>query len=423
MNPDFSGLDPCVHCGFCLQSCPTYLATGDEADSPRGRIVLMRQLAAGSLPPTDPGLTRHLDRCLGCRACEPACPAGVSYGSALEAARSVLATVRPIPFPARLLNAVVAQKSLRASLGWGARMVRPLSRAFAGGTRLGFMFGMLAATRARIEDGHRHQGGQKKELARVQSPASAVPASRAAATLFRGCIMDSLFSHVHAATSRTLKTNGYRLVHVPRQVCCGALHAHSGDLAQARWLARRNVEAFETASDGAIVVNSAGCGATLKEYQHLLAGDPLEDAAADFSSRVRDVSELLAEQGPRSGAPLRLRVAYDPPCHLVHAQRIREEPLSLLTAIPKIEVVQHDEAEDCCGSAGSYSLTEPELSSAVLDRKIAAIKMTAPDVLATGNPGCVMQLGAGLRAARIRVPVVHPVEVLDWSYRRAGFYD
>jgi len=416
----FAGLDPCVHCGFCLQSCPTFLVTGDESDSPRGRIVLMRALARGALSATDPGLVSHLDRCLGCRGCEPVCPSGVSYGPALEESRRLIADRRPVPLATRLTVTVLAEARLRDPLLALARLARPLARYLAGGSRLGFMAGMLAAT----GDGNGGRGGKGGSGGRKSAAALAAPtAPTAPAALFRGCIMDGLFAHVHQATERTLRVNGYRMVDVAGQQCCGALHAHAGLHQEAAALARANVAAFSRVPDAAIVVNAAGCGAMLKEYPRLLAGEPLAEAAARMASRVADVTETLAAAGPRPGAPLDLVIAYDPPCHLLHAQRVAEAPLKVLEAIPGLRRTAHGEAELCCGSAGSYSLTQPGLSRAVLERKVAALQNGRLDAVATGNPGCAMQIGAGLRAAGRPVPVVHPVELLDRSYALAGYYD
>jgi len=227
--------------------------------------------------------------------------------------------------------------------------------------------------------------------------------------------MDGLFSHVHDATIRTLQVNGYAVREVPAQVCCGALHAHAGLRDEARRLARTNVAAFGD-DDTPIVVNSAGCGAMLKEYGHLV------DASAEFVARVRDVSELLAERGPRPGAPLDVTVAYDPPCHLLHAQRIAEPPERMLAAIPVLRVVSPPDAAQCCGSAGLFTLVEPAMSRAVLAPKLASLAEARPQVVATGNPGCLMQLGAGLAAAGIPAAVRHPVELLDESYKAAGYY-
>jgi glycolate oxidase iron-sulfur subunit len=230
--------------------------------------------------------------------------------------------------------------------------------------------------------------------------------------------MEGLFSHVHDATIRTLTVNGCAVGETPGQVCCGALHAHAGLHAAAQTLARTNIAAFGDGEEP-IVVNSAGCGAQLRTYGTLLEDDP---AATRFAARVRDVTETLAERGPVAGAALRLRVAYDAPCHLLHAQRVAQPPLAVLRAVPELDVRPTADSAQCCGAAGLYGLLQPEMSHAVLAPKLARLLEDPPDVLASGNPGCVMQLGAGLRAAGARVQVRHPVEVLDASYAKAGFY-
>ncbi|MGE5759562.1 MAG: (Fe-S)-binding protein [Gemmatimonadota bacterium] len=415
----FAALDNCVHCGFCLQACPTFLATGDESDSPRGRIVLMRAYEQGELSPDDPGLNRHLDRCLGCRGCEPVCPSGVGYGAGLEAARARLAERKAPPLLARL--ALAAMTSPVVS-GIGYAMARALRasgapRLLAGRGRLRFAMGMLAATRPQrggewgvVRDGAHRKSGDYREKP-LLTPHSPV-------LLFRGCIMEGLFAHVHDATLRTLAVNGWDVVETPGQVCCGALHAHAGLHRTAQALARANVAAFGT-GEAPIVVNSAGCGAQLKAYGALLDGEP---AAASFAARVRDVTEILAARGPAPGGPLRLRVAYDAPCHLLHAQKVAEPPLAVLRAIPGIDLRPTADSDQCCGSAGLYSLLQPELSRTVLAAKLSRLLEEPPDVVATGNPGCVMQLGAGLLAERTPVSARHPVELLDLSYRAAGFY-
>jgi glycolate oxidase iron-sulfur subunit len=231
--------------------------------------------------------------------------------------------------------------------------------------------------------------------------------------------MDTLFGHVHAATRRTLEANGYRVVEVAGQVCCGALHEHAGDREAARALAEKNLAAFD-ASDY-ICVNSAGCGALLKDYGHLLG----TEAAQALGARVRDVSELLAQAGPRRGGPLELEVAYDAPCHLLHAQRVEQAPLAVLRAIPNLRLRLLPGSERCCGSAGIYSVLRPAMARAVLDNKIdiLAAARPRPEVVATGNPGCLMQIGAGLRAARLDIAVAHPVELLDQSYAAGGVYE
>lgn len=409
----FEGLDACVHCGFCLQACPTFLATGDEADSPRGRIELMRALERGELSETDAALRTHLDHCLGCRGCEPVCPSGVRYGQGLEAARARITKIRGVPLLARLALWALTTAGVSGVVYWWARLLRAtgLPRLLAGWGRFGFAMGMLAATKPVGRMGRWADGRTRKTVA-------AHPPIRPSALLFRGCVQQGLFSHVHDATVRTLGVNGYRIREVAGQVCCGALHAHAGLLDEARALARANIEAFGD-GDEPIVVNSAGCGAQMKDYTHLLG-----DARGErFAARVRDVTELLASPAPVPGAPLDLHVAYDPPCHLLHAQGIAVPPLKLFAAIPLLELVPVPGASECCGSAGLFTLLEPEMSRTVLATKLAHLREAAPQVVATGNPGCLMQLGAGLAAARIRAQVRHPVELLDESYRAAGRYE
>ncbi|HKW39631.1 MAG TPA: heterodisulfide reductase-related iron-sulfur binding cluster [Gemmatimonadales bacterium] len=413
----FAALDSCVHCGFCLQACPTFLATGDEADSPRGRIELMRALEAGELAVDDPDLTRHLDRCLGCRGCEPVCPSGVGYGRGLEAARALVTGRRGVPALLRTALTALTGAGVSRVVYTLARVLRAtgIPRRLAGWGRVRFAMGMLGATAPKGAGGLRRTvevggGGSRTNLHQPPPTSTTSPV-----LLFRGCVMQGLFAHVHDATIRTLQVNGYAVREVAAQVCCGALHAHAGLLEEARRLARDNVTAF--AGDDLVVVNSAGCGAMLKEYGHLVA-----ETGARFAARVRDVSELLAERGPRPGAPLDTTVAYDPPCHLLHAQRIAEPPERLLAAIPVLRTVPTADAAQCCGSAGLFTLVEPAMSRAVLAPKLASLAQARPQVVATGNPGCLMQLGAGVAAAGLPVAVRHPVELLDESYRAAGYY-
>ena len=409
----FEALDPCVHCGFCLPACPTYLATGDESDSPRGRILLMRALEQGELLPSDPAVREHLDACLGCRGCEPVCPAGVGYGRGLEAAREQLLRANGLPPGARAVLGVFHRETWWRPFLTMARWLRNtgLPRTLAGGGRVGFAMGMLAASGA-----DRRSGGQAVNP-RTRPPDR--PTARPSVALFRGCVMDTLFRHIHDATRRTLEANGYRVLDVAGQTCCGALHDHAGQRDTARQLVTQNVAAFAGSADY-IVVNSAGCGALLKDAAHFDSSA----AGSAMAGRVKDVSELLVMAGPKAGASLPIDVAYDAPCHLEHAQGVGKAPLAMLAAIPELRVRRLPGSDKCCGSAGIFSLLKPAMARAVLDDKIRDIAAAAPRpvVVATGNPGCLMQIGAGLAAAGLGIGVAHPVELLDESYAKAGMY-
>jgi glycolate oxidase iron-sulfur subunit len=423
----WAGLDPCVHCGFCLSACPTYEVTADEADSPRGRILLMRAIARGELPADDAAADLHLDRCLGCRACEDACPSGVVYGPALEAARTLIAGSRATP---ALLAAglwVLARPERQRLLWLAARAARttriPERIVRAAGVRSAapvMALAMLAATRPGRPRSPWRASERGARAGRWSTQPGPPPAHAVGETaLFRGCVMDGLFGHVHAATVRALAANGVATREVRGQVCCGALAAHAGEMTLARDLARENLRAFDAAAPGLpIVTNSAGCGAALKAYGEWLADGDLAERARSFAARVRDVTEVLAECGPRRGGPLRVRVAYDPPCHLLHAQKVAAAPLTLLAAIPGLELVPLEDGDRCCGSAGIYSLLQTDLSRDVLELKLAAIAAARPDVVATGNPGCLMQIGAGALLAGLEVEVRHPIELLDLAYRQ-----
>jgi glycolate oxidase iron-sulfur subunit len=400
------GIDACVHCGFCLQSCPTYLTLEDENDSPRGRVLLMRMALEGTIPIDDPSLETHIDRCLGCRACETACPSGVPYGHLLEATRATMANTRRLPFVARMILWVFARPTLLGAamaLGRFARATRIPSLLSRLPGRVGFAMAMLATT------------GRKPS--RRYAARSKSDGGRGRVALLLGCVMEGLLTEANRATERTLVVNGYTMVEAPGQQCCGALHAHAGDLRRARRLARANIAAFERSGAEYVCANAAGCGAMMKEYAHLLADEPdWADRASRLSSRVRDISELLVAAGPVRGGPVSARVTYDAPCHLLHAQRIAEAPLAILRSIPALQLVPLDGAEHCCGAAGIYNLVEPDTSNTVLAPKLRNIAATGAELVATGNPGCMMQIGAGLRRAGIRARVVHPVELLDEAY-------
>lgn len=419
----------CVHCGLCLEACPTYLHTGDENDSPRGRIYLMRAVEEGRLAAESNAFSAHINRCLGCRACEQACPAGVEYGQLLEAARSDLT------------------KTEKQQRGWTSRLLRfVLKHIWLHPARLRFAF----ATSRIMRDMRLPKILIKSKIARLISPrvefalalldSSRGDESRAdeksartvsdstdsRALLFKGCVTEGLFARVNRACVRVLEANGCS-VSIPKdQVCCGALHAHAGDMEGARTLARRNIDAFNEETQASIVTNAGGCGAMLLSYAHLLSDDAeYAERAREFAKRVRDVSQQLAATGIREGAGIDESVTtYDASCHLLYGQRASEAPLEMLGAIQDLKFVPLVGSEVCCGGAGVYNLLEPELSGRVLDEKLSHIEETGASVLATGNPGCHMQIGAGARLKGMEgLRVCHPVELLDESYERAGFYE
>ncbi len=402
---ELPGINACVHCGFCLQACPTYLALEDENDSPRGRIFLMRSLLEGTITPNDESVQTHISRCLGCRACETACPSGVPYGHLLEATRATLTQSQRNPFIARLILAVFANRVLLRIAMFASRLLAAtpiptlLSRI---GGRSGFAMAMLASSGSPLErDPYPLRGS----------------ATRGKAAVLLGCVMEGLFTDTNRATERVLGVNGYEITEAKGQRCCGALHAHAGDIETARSLARGNIEAFERSGAEVIAVNSAGCGAMMKDYGHLLKNDAAwSDRGAAIASKVRDVSEVLAAAGPLPGAPLPLRVCYDAPCHLLHGQRVSTPPLAVLAAIPQLELVPLRDSDQCCGAAGIYNLIEPETSDAVLATKLANIAETGAQFVVTGNPGCLMQIGAGLLRSGSRARAIHPVDLLDASY-------
>jgi len=357
---------------------------------------------------SDDATDEHIGRCLGCRACETACPSGVPYGHLLEATRATLAQSRPIPLIARIILAVFGNRALLSVAMFASRLfaATPLPTLLARlGGRMGFAMAMLASA------------GSPLERDPYATPSGG---ERGNAALLEGCVMEGLFGDTNRATERVLRVNGYAVVAAKGQGCCGALHAHAGDLEAARALARRNVAAYEASGADVIAVNSAGCGAMMKDYGHLLQDDPeWSERAAAVASKVRDVSELLAEAGPKPGAPLPLRVCYDAPCHLLHGQRVSLPPLAVLGSIPQLELVPLRDSDQCCGSAGIFNLIEPETSDAVLSVKLANIAESGASFVATGNPGCLMQIGAGLLRSGSRAKVIHPVDLLDASYAMA----
>jgi len=409
----------CVHCGLCLPSCPTYAELGQEPDSPRGRIYLIKALADGRIELSDSAAS-HLSLCLGCRACETACPSGVQYGHLIEAGRAELETRRP-GSPLRRLVRRAAFEGL---------LPRPrLLRLVVGALRVYQRSGLQRLVRASglLRLLPRSLGASEALLpplppAGRQGPLPAVTPARGSRRgsvgLLHGCVQDAVFRPHNEATIRCLARQGVE-VRVPRaQACCGALHAHTGHSETARALARATIAAFEAAEVEAVVVNAAGCGAHMKAYGHLLRGDPAWAArGAAFARKVADVTEFLA-RAPLAGplGPLPMRATYHDPCHLVHGQKVRSEPRALLRAVPGLELVELGEAEMCCGSAGIYNLTEPVMAQRLLDRKMAHVEATHATTVVTANPGCILQLAAGLRARGRDAEVLHVIEVLDRAY-------
>jgi glycolate oxidase iron-sulfur subunit len=419
---EYEKLLACVHCGFCLPTCPTYAENGLEMDSPRGRIYLIKALADGRLD-WDDAVASHLSLCLGCRACETACPAGVQYGHLIEAARAEMERQRPGSAVRRLARRVAFSTLLPSprALRWLAAALRlyqasGLQALVRASGLLRLLPATLAASEALLPPlPPAAERGPLPEL---------VPARgerHARVGFLHGCVQDVVFRAHNLATLRLLARNGAEVV-IPRaQRCCGALHAHAGDPARARALARENVAAFEAAQVEAIVVNAAGCGAHLKGYGHLLRDDPVWHArAAAIGAKVADVTEILARR-PLAGpiGPLRRRVTYHDPCHLGHGQKVRSQPRALLRAVPGLEVVELAEADMCCGSAGTYNVTEPAMARRLLARKVGHLEATRAEAVVTANPGCILQLAAGLRSAGVPMRVLHVVELLDQAYAAA----
>ena len=395
-------LATCVSCGLCLNDCPTYRLLDDEADSPRGRVQLIREMVSTD-GPVDRSLAGHLEACLVCRACETACPSGVPFGRIMEGAREDL---RERERPRRMARAM-----RRVGLG----MITSQGRLRVA-TRLLDIYVRTGAQRAvRATRLLPKRLRAMESLAMKAEGAPYVPVERpdADTAFFAGCIMRTAFGETERATVRMLERGGRRVTACQEQTCCGALHAHAGDGQTARELARLNVDAF-SGTDGPIVVNAAGCGAQLKAYRELLAADPAwAERARVFSARVRDASEAVPTAAVKSRAPRPIRVVYQDACHLAHGQKIRREPRALLAAVPDVTLVPIADPERCCGSAGIYNLTHPEVAGELQRQKIGAILAARPDVVVSANPGCILQVAAGLHAAGSDVPVVHLMRFLD----------
>ncbi|MFT3912677.1 MAG: heterodisulfide reductase-related iron-sulfur binding cluster [Anaeromyxobacteraceae bacterium] len=411
-------VDECVHCGFCLPVCPTWHVWGAEMDSPRGRIDLVKAVRDGRIA-MDEEVALHLDRCLGCMACLPACPSGVRYDRIIEEARAARERAVPrgavdrlhrallfavLPYPRRLRVAAVLLWLYRATgLAWLARvtgLTRLLSRRLAAAEGLAPPVS-LAAIAARLPAAVPAQGPRRLRVG-----------------LVTGCVQGTFFPGVNAATARVLAAEGCEVVVPGGQGCCGALSVHAGRLEESRRMVRALIERFEVAGVELVVVNSAGCGSHLKDCERLFEGDGFFERARAFSARVRDVNELVASLEPRAPRhPIAAKVAFHAPCHLAHAQRVGAAPRALLTGIPGLEVVDVGEAEGCCGSAGVYNLVQPEAAEQVGARKAQAVLATGAPWLASANPGCTLHVLRMLRERSTSVRAAHPIEFLDASIR------
>ncbi len=419
-RPDPELVDDCVHCGFCLPSCPTYVLWGEEMDSPRGRIYLMQQGLEGES--LSDSMVGHFDACLGCMACVTACPSGVQYDKLIEATRSQVERRHRRGLRERLLRGAIFSlfpypRRLRILRG----PLRLYQRSGAG--RLLRRSGLAQ----RLPAGLRVMESIAPPLSATERLPDLVPAQgerRAVVGMLTGCVQGAFFGHVNAATARVLAAEGCDVVVPRRQGCCGALSVHNGRESEAVSFARRLIDTFERTGVKTVVVNAAGCGSSMKEYAHLLRDDPAYAAkAAHFAAGVRDLAEFVAELGPRATRhPLRVTIAYHDACHLAHAQGIRAQPRLLLQSIPGLTLLEIDEAELCCGSAGVYNLLQPGAGEALGQRKAANIAATGADWLVTANPGCLMQVAAALgtgHTLRFR----HTAEVLDASIRGTSLDD
>lgn len=387
----------CIRCGFCLESCPTFVVTGNEMESPRGRIYLVRSAVEGKLR-WEEDVRPHLDLCLGCRNCETACPSAVEYGAILEMARDRIEQAQPQIVKKALLASTTSPLILKTQLALGGllpgrRIPAPLSRLLSG----------------EAPEADRPSPQPSAHLPGLDE--AALPPVRGEVYLLEGCAMRVLFPRVHQATRRLLRRIGYR-VRETSQGCCGALHAHNGYLDDARRMATKLVESMP--ADLPIIVNSAGCGSTMKEYGHLLEGD------STFASRVFDASEFLFKHGlgeTLATAPgFTERVTYHDACHLSHGQKITQAPRELIRAIPRIEYVELPEAEMCCGSAGIYNVTQPKMARTLVERKMANVESTGALYVATGNPGCHAWIAQAAREHGGQVRVLHTAELLEAAF-------
>lgn len=413
-KPEYADYSRCVHCGLCLNHCPTYRLWHNEADSPRGRIRQMQLVDEGRLE-LGKGFVSHIDRCLDCRACETACPSGVEYGKLVEAARAQIEQQYKRPLASRLARGFVYRRLLPYSrrIAAAAQILRLCQRsglaALARGIGVLKLLGMSDRERLLPKiDSNFFSGELGKTF-----PAKGVQRARVA--LFAGCIAQVTFSELNRATIRVLQANGCEVVVPAQQSCCGALPAHAGVRDVARELARTNMAAISADDFDAIITNAAGCGSTLKEYAHLIhADDAAHDQSARFAGKVRDVNEFLADLGlTASMRTVPMRVTYQDSCHLAHAQNVREAPRKLIRAVPGVALAEMQLSDQCCGSAGVYNVTETKASMELLALKMDCVRETKAQAIVTSNPGCILQLRAGAAIHRTGQEVLHVIELLD----------
>jgi glycolate oxidase iron-sulfur subunit len=410
----------CVHCGLCLQSCPTYRVLGMEADSPRGRLYLMNSVLRGETPLTK-DFVAHMELCLLCRACEDTCPAGVRYGRLMENMRAQIQTLYKRSYLQRAARRIVFRTVFheQGNLERLFRILRLYQRSHLQNlvTRTGLM--SLFPSKIRILEEYMppvppNFFAPSKHL--VTNPDGA---KKHRVGFFSGCVMSVAYPSANDATLRVLSKNGCEVVTPPGQRCCGALHVHNGEVELARDLARANIDAFEEFNVEYIISNAGGCGTSLKEYPELLKHDPqYAEKAEEFSRKVMDMSEFLGSiELNRSFRPVNARVTYQDSCHAVHVRKIRDQPRTLIKGIPGIEFVEMKDADGCCASGGSYWFTNHDLSMQLLDSKMANIAATKADMIVAANPPCLMQLQLGVKRARIDIRVIHLAELLDMAYQ------
>ena len=406
----------CVHCGLCTSACPTYVELGDENDSPRGRIYLMRAVTDGRID-LDASVQKHLDLCLDCRACESACPSGVQYGKLIEPFRIYMQKTGTKPD-----NLSWLQKFLLYNFTpYAGRMRLALAPArflqWTGLDEWVRKLGLLSLMPKSLRQMHEMLPPMKPHYGTLPELLPAEGPRRARVALFTGCAADAFFPETNLATAKVLQKNGCD-VWIPRkQVCCGALHYHAALDEPAKQFALQNCETFLFRDVDAIIVNAAGCGAMLKDYGHLFHGSPVEEVATKFAKKVKDISEFLIELGPIAPThPLKMKAAYHDACHLCHGQQIRKQPRQLLEMIPELQLIPLNESEICCGAAGSYNLTQPEMAERLGERKAKNVLDTGADAVISGNVGCLIQLGRYLRAKKPGLVIAHPIDALWASY-------